>query len=167
MKCVALLACEKLIIDREGTHSIINVMTNANITMQEMEPGGVPRDVTTPPSNAVAPIQWWVYSLWNPSPEDVGRSFEQVYQLYWPNGEKVREARLPFVQPSDRLQQSSFSFVGLPVGQPGKVRIVTWAELDGHCVTDVSETYLYITHNADMKDRPGIITGFSGFVPSN
>jgi len=160
MKCIALLACEKLIIDREGTHSIINVMTNANIKMQEMEPGGMPHDVVTPPFNAVAPLQWWVYTLWDPSPEDAHRSFEQVYQLYWPNGEKLREARLPFVLTSERMQQSSFSFVGLPVGQPGKVRIITWLDSDGQCVSSVSETHLYITHDGHAKGSPTIITGF-------
>jgi hypothetical protein len=160
MKCVALLACEKLIIDKGGAHSIINVMTNADIKMQALEPGGTPQEVPSPPSDAVAPIQWWAYTLWDPSSDDVRRSFEQVYQLYWPNGEKLREGRLSFVQSDERMQQTSFSFVGLPVGQQGKVRIITWLDSDGHRVSELFETYVRISHNAVEHVPPAIITGF-------
>lgn len=160
MRCVALLACEKLIIDKSGTHSIINVMTHADVKTQEMQPGGGPQEVASPPADAVAPIQWWIYTLWDPSPGDVQRSFEQVYQAYWPNGDKVLEARLPFVLSDDRMQQSSFSFVGLPVGQQGKVRIVTWLDADGQRVSDLSETYIRISHNTLKQTLPGILTGW-------
>lgn len=35
MKCTALLTCEKIIVDKEGAHSIINVMMNAAVSLQK------------------------------------------------------------------------------------------------------------------------------------
>jgi hypothetical protein len=84
--------------------------------------------------------------MWIPSPEDVGEQFEQVYQIYWPDGEKFSETRTGFPPTDETVQQVTFGFYGLPVGQPGKVRIVTWLDKKGHRVTDIIETSIRIKH---------------------
>jgi hypothetical protein len=151
MKCTALLACEKLIVDKDGAHSLINVMHSAAVVLQQQEIGEVPQQIPIP-SNAVMPNQWWIYSVWMPMPQDVGCSFEQVYQLYWPSGEKFAENRLPFTQKEDRMQQTSFYYVGFPVGQPGNLKIISWLDHEGHRVSDLVETFVRIEHSS--PDNP-------------
>jgi hypothetical protein len=153
MKCTALVPCEKIIIDKDGAHSLINVMLNAAIAVQRQE-GGKPAEQTEVPRNAVMPHQWWIYSLWRPSPEDVGASFEQVYQVYWPDGEKFAETRLAFEQKDATVQQTSFYFLGFPVGQEGQLRIVSWLDRGGHRVSDINEAWVRLEHKKPSDPGP-------------
>ena len=143
MKFLALCTCDRVIIDKRGGHSLINLIMNAEV-QTSAEP--IPR-------NAVGPTQWFIYTMWVPSPEDVGEKFEEVYQIYWPDGEKFAEHRLEFTQPDDSVQQVTFGFYGLPVGQSGKVRIVTWLDKKGHCVSDIIETSINIKHVPQQSGR--------------
>jgi hypothetical protein len=156
MKCVALLTCEKVVIDKNGAHSLINVMITAAVTAEVTGPQQAdqhPQQIAVP-SNAVIPVTWWIYTLWNPSSEDVGKAFEQVYQVFWPNGDKLAESTLPFTQQNDQMQQTSFHIGGFPVGQQGKVRIVTWLHLDGVRTSEIIETYILMSHTAPADALP-------------
>lgn len=155
MKCTALLPCEKIIIDKDGAHSIINVMQNAAVVLQKKELDGITEQLAVP-VNAVMQMTWWIFSVWLPSSSDVGRSFEQVYQLYWPNGDKFVENRLAFTQKDDRSQQTNFYYIGFPVGQIGDVRIVSWLDSDGQRVTDITETKVRIDHSNSPSARTEI-----------
>lgn len=143
MRFLALCTCEKVIIDKQGAHSLINLMWNAEI-----------QAAVQVPQNAVAPQQWFVYTTWVPVPEDVGRKFEQVYQIYWPDGEKFSENRLGFTQIDESVQQVSLSVMGFPVGQMGQLRIVTWLDHNGHRVTDLIETFIRVKHAAQQNAIP-------------
>ena len=160
MKCTALLACEKLIIDKDGAHSLINVMLSAAVVMQQQQPGRLPEQLLIPP-NAVMPLQWWIYTVWRPSPSDVEQPFEQVYQLYWPNGEKFAESRLEFVQKETRLQQTSFFFSGFPVGQTGDIKVLSWLESKGQRVSEILETIVHVDHIDPSKTPKGIPTAIT------
>src|SRR5437879_5919714 len=108
MKCHAFCACNKIVIDKDGAHSLIEIMLNAEVRLTEVplgatvSPGAVAAGIPIP-QNAVAPTKWWLYTQWEPSPRDVGKTFEQVFQVYWPQGEKFAENRLGFVQKDDRM----------------------------------------------------------------
>ena len=146
MKSTALLACEKIIIEKEGTHSIINVMLRLNVSLEQQASSECEESMPIP-AKAVLPSQWWIYTVWVPSADNIGETFEQVYQLFWPNGEKYAETRLqPFTQNDESPQQTTFFFIGLPIGQEGRMRIVTWLDSNGHCVTEICETFLEIRH---------------------
>jgi hypothetical protein len=146
MKCLALLACEKVIIDKDGAHSIINVMLNAEISLQLIaEPGKAIPPVTVPP-NALTGTMWWIYSIWEPSQDDVGKPIEQVYKVYWPSGEHLLEGRLPYALKDDSMNQTTFSIAGFPIGQQGKVKIVTWLESEGKRFTEDAETFVSVKH---------------------
>jgi hypothetical protein len=148
MKCVALVPCEKIIIDKDGAHSLITVMIKAGIALRQEVAEDTQKRIDIPiPDNAMIPSQWWIYSIWEPSSRDIGTSFEQVYQVYWPNGDKLAERRLQkFIQNDDTMMQTSFVFVGLPVGQVGKIKILTWLDSDGHRVSEIAETSIQIKH---------------------
>lgn len=168
MNCKALLTCEKVIIDKQGAHSLINLMLNASIKLQEVTTAGdeTARDIQIP-KNAFAPTQWWIYTQWEPSLDDIGKRFVQKYELYWPNGEKlpVNKGELPFLQENDRLQQTTFFIGGFPVGQEGKVKIVTWLDSsEGKHVTPKMESHVYVEHLTGKTDPPGAAPQYSGVV---
>lgn len=152
MRCTALLACEKVIIDKDGAHSLINLMLNAAIHAQlNVPPESSPQSMELPPE-AIAPTQWWIYTQWEPSAGDVGKSFDQRYEVYWPNGTRLVEGKLSFIQTNDRLMQSTYYIGGFPVGQTGKVRIVTWLETpEGRQACDKIENHILIEH---LKEIP-------------
>lgn len=161
MKCTALLTCEKVIVDKDGAHSIINVMLNAEILLQRMSETdnslAVPIPPDTPvvpiPPNAVAPQIWWIYTIWQPSPEDVGKSFEQVYQVYWPDSDdKFMDQKITFALKDERAMQTTFHIGGLPIGKVGKLKVVTWLDQQGHRATEVSEAFLNITHRTTAPE---------------
>jgi hypothetical protein len=156
MKCTAVLTCEKIIIDKEGAHSIINVMLNAEIVIQKIEASQSPKQMAVP-HDAVAPIVWWVYTVWHPSPEDAGKAFDQVYQAYWPNGDKFMESRLSFVLKDEGPMQTTFHIGGLPAGQVGKLKVLTWLDHQGHRVSEINEAYINIKHRPTASAGTPII----------
>jgi hypothetical protein len=145
MKFLAFFACEKVIIDKNGAHSFINMMLNVEIQIPPQNPQQIP-------PNAVTPQMWFLFSLWAPSPEEVGKTFEQVFQIYWPNGDKFHEARLQF-KPDENYQQTSLGLNGLPVGQAGLLRLVTWVEDHGQRISDIVEYHTRIKHPAPLFDN--------------
>lgn len=146
MKCTALLPCERVIIDKEGSHSIINVMLTAGISLQvtAAESDG-PKD-TDIPTNAIAPLVWWIYTVWHPSTDDVGKNFEQHFRVFWPNDETFFESKMSFLIANMEAMQTTFHVGGLPAGQTGAVKIITWVERDGEKCTPASEAYIDIVH---------------------
>ena len=144
MKPIALLTCEKVIVDKDGAHSLINVMLNAKVELHEAQ-----SEQSTPipiPNNALAPTQWWIYTVWEPTAEDIEKTFEQVYQIFWPNGDKLLEKALGFILHEEKMWQTTYYVVGFPVGQEGRVRIVTWLQLEGRRVSEIAETFITINH---------------------
>jgi hypothetical protein len=127
-------------------------MLSASIHAQLNVPTGSPPQSVELPPDAVAPAQWWIYTQWEPSADDVGKSFDQKYEVYWPDGTRLVEGSLSFVQTNDRLSQSTYYVGGFPVGQTGKVKIVTWLEtLEGHQECDKMENHILIDH---LKEIP-------------
>lgn len=161
MKCAALLVCDRVIIDKNGAHSLINVMTMAAISA---EAGNPPVPVALPPT-AVSPQPWWIFTQWMISSADVGKEFVQHYQVLWPNGEKFAESKLPFVQQNDKPQQTTFFIYGLPVGQKGFIKIFTWLESDEKVVSEKLETYVEITYGEDPTPA-GQWTPSMAFAPN-
>jgi hypothetical protein len=159
MKCHAFCACNKIIIDKDGAHSIIEIMLNAEVKMSMATSLDGPQVPAVIPPNAIAPNMWWLYTQWEPSTADVGQGFEQVFQVYWPNGEKFIESRLPFTQKDDRMNQISFYIGGFPVGQQGRLRLVTWLDCQGHAASGITESFVSIQHTlVSGANEQGIIT---------
>jgi hypothetical protein len=142
MKFLASFPCEKVIIDQRGTPSIITVMQNAHIG-----PIAGVEGLQEIPPNAVLPLQWAIFSVLEPSADEVGSTFEQVYQVYWPNEEKFTEGRATF-KPDDNWQYNSCQLLGFPAGQVGNVRIITWVDHEGHRITDIVEFNVRVKHGA-------------------
>jgi hypothetical protein len=143
MRFLATVACDKVIIDKAGAHSLIEVMSGADIVITP-PPGLATAEL---PPNTLSPKQWSIFSMWEPSANEFGKEFEQVYVLHWPNGDKLLDAKVKF-KTDDRVHYTSYSILGFPVGQQGKVKISTWIEKDGSRITDAFDYFITIRHIA-------------------
>jgi hypothetical protein len=150
MRFLATLACEKVVIDKAGAHSLIEIMSGADIAITP-PPGLL---ATQLPPNAMSPKQWWIFSVWEPNTDEVGKEFEQVYAVYWPNGDKLIDGRLTF-KADDKVQYTSYTILGFPVGQEGKLKISTWIEKGGSRITDPFDYFITIRHVSQDKYPPG------------
>ncbi|HEV2470334.1 MAG TPA: hypothetical protein VGS78_14180 [Candidatus Sulfotelmatobacter sp.] len=153
MRFISTIACEKVIIDKGGAHTLIEVLSGADIAITP-PPGMTPAQL---PANALSPKPWWIFSMWEPDEDDEGQEFEQIYVVYWPNGDKLVEGKsTPFTM-TDRVQYSSYQLLGFPVGQQGKVRVSTWITKNGNRVTDPFDYFITIRHVSQdhhPKDTP-------------
>jgi hypothetical protein len=152
MRFLSTVACEKVIVDKGGAHTLIEIMSGADIAATP--PANNP--AAELPSNALAPKQWWIFSMWEPNDDDVGKDFEQVYTVYWPNGDKLVDGARASFKMTDRVQYMSFYVFGLPVGQQGKVKISTWVEKAGNRITDPFDYFITIRHIPQNQYPPDI-----------
>jgi hypothetical protein len=83
--------------------------------------------------------------MWEPRSDEVGKDFEQVIEVYWPNGEKLLDGRLNF-KPDEKVSYNSYQVVGLPIGQEGKIKILTWVESQGSRITEPFAYYITIKY---------------------
>lgn len=150
MKFLATCACDKVIVDKAGAHSLIAVMSNVDISVTP------PLGISSPlPSNAILPREWWIFSMWEPQSDEVGQEFDQVVQVYLPNGDKLVELKVKF-KPDERVQYNSCQVLGLPVGQEGKIKIMTWVEKDGTRTTDSFIYHLTVKFVPQDQRAPSI-----------
>ena len=80
LRLLAFLPCEKIIIADSGVVSLISILERVFIEL--------PKDVDSPPSDAIAPIAWSVYALWERDTADLKTEqvYEQRVQLVLPDG---------------------------------------------------------------------------------
>jgi hypothetical protein len=147
MKHMGTFACEKVIFDNRGAPSLLTILQNAHINAL---PGAQPQAI---PENAVMPKEWFVFSAWVPSSEEMGKRYEEVCQVYLPNQEKFTETRTEFIS-KERWQYNAIQFMGLPVGREGDIRIIIWLDLDGHRVTELIEYNFRINHGPAPPPPP-------------
>jgi hypothetical protein len=115
MRLLATCACEKVIIDRVGAHSLIALMSKID-----------------------------------------GKDFEQIIEVYWPNEEKILSGKLKFKpEPNGGNQLLSYSISGFPVGQQGKVKVLTWLERHSNRVTEPFPYYVSVAHISNQHYPPG------------
>lgn len=113
-------ACEKVIFDRVGIASLINIFQRLNITVADTEV----------PENAVAPLKWCVYTQWRHEPATAGKSYVQRVRVITPAGETFVEGSLPFTIESDTdpYTKHGFDIFGLPMAKEGEFKIQVWLE---------------------------------------
>lgn len=101
--------CQRAIIDRTDTSvSLIAVMNS--ITAESFEPNLSP--------DAVGVLLWAAVTIWEQTPGDEDRTFEQRVQIVRPDGEAVGEGAISFAF-AERIHQTAVSGTFFPVGQPG------------------------------------------------
>jgi hypothetical protein len=148
MKFLALCPCDRIIFDKRDTPSLISIIQNVDIAFQAIGEAGQVKPEEKVPANAVVPKEWFIYSRWEASAEDVGKHFEQLWEVYWPNGDKFTEHTIPLkpILKDDHIQHSSLQLMGFPAGQEGMLKVATWLNLDGNQVSPIIDTSIRIKH---------------------
>jgi hypothetical protein len=120
-KLVILAACERVIIDRVASlPSLINVFQRMNIRLQD----------APLPDNAMSPMRWSIFTLWQHTPEERGIQYTQKLEIFSPIGTKFGDGTATFaVTEADDLQsKNNFDLFGLPINSEGFVKIRVWLE---------------------------------------
>lgn len=119
-RLLALLVCEKVINDQQSVPSLIGVFQRINI----------PRTAAAMPPNAVNPMKWAIFTMWEHAPEEIGNEFVQRLQITKPNGEKFVDANLKFKPSDSELPQSknTVEIFGIPVDREGDFFVRVWIE---------------------------------------
>jgi hypothetical protein len=130
--------CEKVIIDDAGMASLISLFHRVGVAVQG-----------SPPSNAVAPKEWAVFTSWLWENDDDGKEFDQLLQVFGPNNILFTEVKSKVVMPKDRkILQFRMPQLGLPVGQPGHCTIRLSLMHKGIVVVEPTPILIFIDHQA-------------------
>lgn len=114
-KLLALLVCERVIIDRQGMPSLINVFQKMNIQLAD----------APLPEKAVSPGRWAVFSLWQHEESEKEKPFTQILEVIVPSGEMfvTSEQEFKTVGPEDTQSKISIEFGSLPIWQEGIIQV--------------------------------------------
>jgi hypothetical protein len=115
-----LAACERVIIDRVGLPSLINIFQRMNVHP-------VPERI---PENAVSPISWAIFVLWQHTEDELNKEFIQNVQVVTPDGRIFTSTQTSFkITEADDLQSKNHIVVlGLPVWSEGFMSVNVWLE---------------------------------------
>jgi len=121
LKPFVCVPCEKVIIAKEAdVPSLIGLISRLILT--------VPAD-TDIPKDAVAPKEWFVFSIWDSEPGDEQREFVLCTQVVYPDKTQfgqIGKLKIP-VEPKKRSQML-IQLQGFPIGQAGTYTVRTWVE---------------------------------------
>jgi hypothetical protein len=133
-------ACQFAVIEQDTKAvSLINLFTGLKISIQADQ---------LPPSNAVAPKEWFIACGWDGVKDDEGKVFDQLTEILLPDGKPfVTASPVKFsVQPGKRHYMTS-KILAFPIGQVGKCTVQVWAEFDGQVVTEKSTIHIGVEHD--------------------
>jgi hypothetical protein len=142
-KLLMFTACEKALIDVRQLPSLISIF-------QRMQ---LPTPDATLPENAISPIRWDVFALWQHTVEEVGLEYVQRVVAYKPNGDPFVESSVRFkVSHSDDLQAKNiFELFGIPINEEGTIRITTWLNDSPEPVGEHSFGIKHLRKESDEK----------------
>jgi hypothetical protein len=112
---LALMVCERVILDRQDMPSLINVFQKMNIQLS-----GAPL-----PEKAVSPTRWSVFTLWQHEDSETGKTFTQTLEIVLPNGEVFSATEQEFKsEKADDIQNKiAVEFTGIPIWQEGFLQV--------------------------------------------
>ena len=126
------VACEKVLIDKGDTASLIGLFNKiiANI----------PANAPEVPKNAVVPKEWAIFSAWDIESGDEHKKYFLCTQLLYPDKTRFGDVNklLMNIEPNKRTQ-ITINLLGFPMGQLGNYTAQTWIEENEKPVIDPIE----------------------------
>jgi hypothetical protein len=120
-KLMILAACERVLVDRATSlPSLINIFQRMNIQIQD----------APLPENAISPIRWAIFTLWQHSPEEKDIEYTQRIEVIGPSGVKFAEMATKFkiTEVDDLQSKNSIDIIGLPINTEGFLKVRVWLE---------------------------------------
>jgi hypothetical protein len=137
MKALLIAACERVISDPEAGSSLISLFHEIKIQ--------IAKDAPDPPSNAVIPQRWAVFVKFELDPNEEGRDYTLVSDIFWPDGTPFLSGyELSAKQPTNNGMAFILNNLGFPMGQPGKISIRTKLMSGGKIVCEPSEVSIIV-----------------------
>jgi hypothetical protein len=78
-----------------------------------------------PPANAMIPKEWCGFSKWGLESDEEGRDYSCQLEILWPDGSTFAKQEIPASQPTRNGISFIFRFTAFPIGQPGRLSILT------------------------------------------
>jgi hypothetical protein len=121
LKPYVCVACEKVIVAKDSdVPSLIGLFSKMTIVVsEEVE---IPKD-------AVAPKEWYVFSIWDTEPGDEQGEYVLCTRFLYPDKTQfgqIAKQKIP-VEPGKRSQMV-MQVQGFPIGQIGQYTVLTWVE---------------------------------------
>lgn len=111
-KVLLFAACEKVIIDQEtNVISLLSLVQDINVQ--------TPPGVTSPPPNAIVPMQWSIVTIFLAEATDGGKKFEQRAVLFSPADAPVMQSAVALFEMTKQQHRIVSQVVGMPVGSSG------------------------------------------------
>jgi hypothetical protein len=137
-KLVLFAACEKAIVDQQtNVFSLLSLLENVNV---QLIPGAVL------PPNAIVPMSWAAVSIFERTPNDDGKTFEQRTAVFDSAGALVIQTP---ISPFEFKRDSDFHRIinninGMPVGNAGRVSVKCYLRAKGGEWEEIATYPIYI-----------------------
>jgi len=151
-KLQAFLLCEKIIVDKQETPTLVGIIQK--VTAQ-LTPG---TESTAVPANAMAPMAWAIYAVWEFDAAEDGRALRQKTQVILPDQSAPPELKgeLPFVAKTG-LNNNYINIFGFPIGQTGLLKVKTWLETsEGQVITPEYYYPVFAEHKLTPLGSPNV-----------
>lgn len=122
-KLLLFVPCEKVLIDQQGSISIISLLQELKVQVAENGP--------TPPANAKAAVKWDVLTIWERTDDDFGKTYEQRIALFEPNGEPTEISAIAPIETEKGSHRNVATIFGFPIGLAGRYALRLWLSENG------------------------------------
>ena len=146
-KFITFAVAEKGLLTKEGTVSLIILLQQVDVRIQ------ADKDSQGLPKNAVAPINWCAYSLWQQEAGDEGVEFTKNLQILWPDKSEFMRHHMKFKFTEKKNHNVLMNISGFPVGQTGPVTINMWLETQSQRVSATLSWTVEVTHKPPNEPK--------------
>jgi hypothetical protein len=109
-KLVLYAASEKAIVDQNNVVSLLSLLEHVNV---QIPPG------TPPPADALAPMSWTIFSLWQSTDDDRGKIFEQRSAFMTAAGTVLMETPVTLIKFKGSFHRVFNQMTGMPIASAG------------------------------------------------
>lgn len=145
MQLLAFLCCDRVIIDQGGTPSLVGIWE----TITAQIPAGAQI-----PVEAVAPREWYIFTLWIPDKEDMGKTFVQKMEIEITGLSKRLQQELPFTISNLEQQRNMQQVIGFPIGVAGAGVVKMWLEFARKAVSPIYSYPMTVKHQFQDQAQP-------------
>jgi hypothetical protein len=134
---VALIACERVIIDEQlKVPSLLVVIERVEVQ--------IPEGSDVPP-NVVVPKEWFVFTIWGKKAEEGSGHYKQVIEIVPPGPTPAARVQMEF-DFEGRIHKLQNKVFGFPAGVQGVCWVRVWLESASGSVTEKRSYPIEISH---------------------
>lgn len=136
MRILLAAPCNVALQDPEVGQSLIGVFHGMKIQISQ--------DAEVP-DNAMLPKEWAIFSKFGLDPDEEGKSYSLVTNIFWPDGKLLVNHLLPAAEPTKDGMNFITRMQAIPVGQEGIVKVSQTVISEGEIVCGPIELEIKVT----------------------